>query len=486
MALGVPFGNYRLVRRLARGGMAEVFLAWQTSAGPAPGGQEDAYDSDSFAERATGIHFSRQVAVKRILPHLSESDEFRALFLQEARLAASLSHPNVVHIYDFGRSGNSLFLAMELIEGCSLAALLRAGPLPVVHAVRIASDALSGLHHAHTRVDAGGRPLGIVHRDVSPSNLMITPEGVVKLLDFGIAKAAWSMQLALTRPGVVRGKYAYMSPEQAEGQALDARSDVYAVGVCLFEMLTGRPLLPADLPLEAALLSVRGGLGLDGLGQMEILRPDVPGELMAILRRALQTRREQRHGSAAELQLDLERFLKGWSQLSSALLLGEYVREQMAQLDQGLVPRPDAGPGQGDPGQSPEMVTPVMLPEGSGGGSVSVDWGDGEGDGLDDQTLLTGATLVDPLPGVLGPGRGGAVTVTLPLLSTQPRQGYQPETVQTFMPEASHGRGDIAPLGAPITGQVTRPSGKQLPRGVVFGLSLLLAAGLVALLLLGC
>lgn len=349
MALGVPFGNYRLVRRIARGGMAEVFLAWQLSSA----GDSEGSDSDGFYDSATGIRFARQVAVKRILPHLSESEEFRALFLQEARLAATLSHPNIVHIYDFGRTGDCLFLAMELIEGVSLSALIRAArteglSIPIEHAVRIAADALAGLHHAHTRTDAAGRPQHIVHRDVSPQNILVTLDGVVKVLDFGIAKAAWSAQE--TRPGMIRGKYAYMSPEQAEGLRLDGRSDVHALGVCLYELLTGMPLVPRDLPIDTALRAIRAGVALEGLGQLELLRPDVPPELHAILRRALQTRRDHRYSSAAEMQLDLERFLKAWPHMSSSLLLGEYLRRHHL--------RPAVGKSAGDP---TEHITPLVY-----------------------------------------------------------------------------------------------------------------------------
>src|SRR5579859_624404 len=207
MAEGVPFGPYRLQRRLARGGMAEVFLA-----------------------RHIGVEgFERRVAIKRILPHLSDSEGFRSMFLDEARLAAQLSHPNVVHIYDFGRAGDYDFIAMEFVDGVDIGQLIRRGrkhPVPFELAARILSDVCGALHYAHRITDAGGRPLNLVHRDVSPQNVLVSYDGVVKLVDFGIAKAAFAA--GRTRPGVVKGKYAYMSPEQVEGRALDGRSDLFS------------------------------------------------------------------------------------------------------------------------------------------------------------------------------------------------------------------------------------------------------------------
>src|SRR5262245_18293462 len=217
MADGVPFGNYRLVRRIARGGMAEVFLA-----------------------RHLGMEgFERRVAIKRILPHLSEAEEFKSMFLDEARLAAQLTHPNIVHIYDFGRVDEYYFIGMEFVDGVDLGRLIRHArnrPVPFEFAARIFSDVCSGLHYAHNAVDGEGRPLGLVHRDVTPQNVLVTYDGVVKLVDFGIAKAAW--QAGRTRPGVVKGKFAYMSPEQVEGRRLDGRSDVFSAGICLYELIT--------------------------------------------------------------------------------------------------------------------------------------------------------------------------------------------------------------------------------------------------------
>ncbi|HZS35798.1 MAG TPA: protein kinase [Polyangia bacterium] len=315
MADGVPFGNYRLLRRLARGGMAEVFLA-----------------------RHVGVEgFERRVAIKRILPHLSESEEFRDMFLDEARLAAQLTHPNIVHIYDFGKFDDYYFIAMEYVDGIDLGRLIRqakARPVPFEFAARILADVCSGLHYAHNVSDGQGRKLNLVHRDVTPQNVLVTYDGVVKLVDFGIAKAAWSA--GRTRPGVVKGKFAYMSPEQVQGRTLDGRSDLFSAAICLYELITGVPLYRRD-DVNAAMREIRDGKPI----VPEKFRADVPDALTSILRRALATSRDQRYASAGAMQLDLERFLKESEALGTSQLLGEYVQRE--------VPRPPdedaAGPG---------------------------------------------------------------------------------------------------------------------------------------------
>jgi serine/threonine protein kinase len=303
MSDGVPFGNYRLQRRLARGGMAEVFLA-----------------------RLIGVEgFERRVAIKRILPHLSESDEFRAMFLDEARLAAQLTHPNIVHIYDFGKADDYYFIAMEYVDGVDIGRLIRRAkehPLPFELAARIFADVCAGLHFAHNAVDPIGRKLEVVHRDVTPQNVLVSYDGVVKLVDFGIAKAQFAA--GRTRPGVVKGKYAYMSPEQVEGKPLDGRSDVFSAGICLYEMLTGMPLFRRD-DVTASMREIRDGKPI----HPEKHRRDVPEELIKILRRSLQTARDNRYASASAMQTDLERFLKSATALATAREVGEYLKREL-------------------------------------------------------------------------------------------------------------------------------------------------------------
>jgi serine/threonine-protein kinase len=299
MADGVPFGNYRLQRRLARGGMAEVFLAWHV-----------------------GVEgFERRVAIKRILPHLSDSEEFRSMFLDEARLAAQLTHPNVVHIYDFGKVDDYYFIAMEFVDGVDLGRIIRQAkstPIPFELAARILADMCAGLYYAHNITDGSGKPLQVVHRDVTPQNVLVTYDGVVKVVDFGIAKATW--QAGRTRPGMVKGKYAYMSPEQVEGRTLDARSDLFSAGICFFELLTGVPLFRRDNVTEA-MREIRDGKPIEP----EKFRADLPRELAGILRRALATAREERYLNGSVMQHDLEKYLKNAAQLATPQLLGQFL-----------------------------------------------------------------------------------------------------------------------------------------------------------------
>jgi serine/threonine protein kinase len=219
------FGRYRLVRRLATGGMAEVHLA--------------------TVDGAAG--FRRQVVIKRVRAELSHERRFLRALVQEARLCALLQHPSIVQVLDFGERGGEYFLAMEYVEGVNLAYVLgrcRAlgRPLSAGVVCYLGSELGAALAYAHDLRDSAGRPLNIVHRDVSPSNIMVTPQGGVKLLDFGIAKAALHDPGDLTSAGVIKGKLSYMSPEQAEGQLIDQRSDIFSLGVVLYECLTGQRL----------------------------------------------------------------------------------------------------------------------------------------------------------------------------------------------------------------------------------------------------
>jgi serine/threonine protein kinase len=300
-AAGIQFGNYRLIERLAHGGMAEVFLARQQG----PEG------------------FDRRVAIKRILPHLADSRDFLRMFLDEARLAASLSHPNVVHIYELGKVGDHYFLAMEYIDGVHAGTLIERGPrepLPAALVARIGADACAGLNYVHNAVDSSGSPLHLVHRDISPPNLMISYDGVVKLMDFGIAKAVG--QVEQTRPGIVKGKFAYMSPEQTTGETLDGRSDVFSLSLVMWELLAGRVALPRTDPVEAMTM-IRDGK----LPPLAEARPDVPPALAAVLEQGLEVDREHRP-SAADLGAALEGFIKSSPELGTSMQLSEWVRRR--------------------------------------------------------------------------------------------------------------------------------------------------------------
>jgi serine/threonine-protein kinase len=294
MAFGAPsvsrtddairrLGRYQIIGRLATGGMAEVYLALS---GELPG-------------------FRTLAVVKRILPHLASNGQFIRMFLDEARLAALLDHPNIVRIMEVGHDDEEYFLAMELVQGKPLSAMLRKAarekraPSAAMSAYLIA-QAAAGLGYAHTLTDGDGRPLGVVHRDVSPQNVLISFEGAVKLIDFGVARAFG--RVAHTSPGGLKGKIDYMSPEQASAEDVDHRADVFALGVVLWEALTGRRLFRRDTELATMRAIVD-----DPIPKPSDLAT-VPPELEAIAMRALRKRRDARFQSAHEMAAALERY----------------------------------------------------------------------------------------------------------------------------------------------------------------------------------
>ena len=275
------FGKYDLLGLLGTGGMGEVFLARQ---------------------RGTASD-SRLVAVKRILRHLSSDPSFVKMFLNEAKLAAVLLHPGIVQILELGVEGDDYFIAMEYVPGHNLRAVLRtlrARSLLVEPAMAtwIALSALDALHYAHTRLDARGAPLGIVHRDVSPDNILVAEQGAIKLLDFGVAKALGG---TTGEHSGVKGKLSYMAPEQLEGERVDHRADVYSMGCVLFEMLTGRPRVSAEGPAAV----IREVLETEA-PPLSVKRPGLPPALVRVVERALRRDRDERFSSAKEMTQALE------------------------------------------------------------------------------------------------------------------------------------------------------------------------------------
>jgi len=279
--------------------------------------------AEVFLAQQRGLEgFDRRVAVKRILPQLADAPDFIKMFLGEARLAAQLSHPNIVHIYDFGKVEDDYFIAMEYVDGVHAGQLMRCGEgdrLPPAMVARIGADAAAALHYAHELRAASGRMLGLVHRDVSPANLMVSFDGVVKLCDFGIAKAA-ALGDQLTNPGQVKGKFAYMSPEQTTGTPLDGRSDVFSLSIVLWELLAGRTIVARGDAVEA-MRAIRDGR----LTPIDVAVPGTPGALAAAITWGLQTRREHRP-SAMELSEQLEAFIKSSPELATPIQLGAWLR----------------------------------------------------------------------------------------------------------------------------------------------------------------
>ncbi len=297
----VAYGKYFLVKKLAEGGMAEIFLAKQTGA----------------------QGFERDLVIKRLLPNLCHVSDFVQMFLDEARLAARLMHPNIVQIHDLGVAGGTYFICMEYLAGEDLTSIIRrsrkAGqPVPVHIAGRIAQEVCDALHFAHTFTDQG-KPLNIVHRDVSPSNILVSYAGGVKVLDFGIAKA--ETRLAKTTAGTIKGKYLYMSPEQALGDAIDHRADLFALGCTLYELLMGVRIFQrdSDLGILRAVLH-------DPIPPPRRYRPDVPEAFEAILLRALERDRDKRYESAAAMSAELGSFLSGTTSTTGGAQLATYLR----------------------------------------------------------------------------------------------------------------------------------------------------------------
>ncbi len=283
---GQTLGKFTIIEPIGSGGMARLYLA-----------------------RTRGLGgFEKRVVVKQILPHLAEDAEFIARFIQEARLVATLDHPNIAAVYEVDVQDGIYFYSMEYVRGHDLLRVLRQASrvgrdLSIAEIVGIIAGLCAGLHHAHQKRDESGQPLAIVHRDVSPSNVLIGTEGTVKLTDFGVAKARTGM--VSTEAGMLRGKIAYMSPEQCRGEALDRRNDVFAVGVLMWEMLAGRRLHQA----ESDMMLLRKIADVDAPSPREH-RPDCPLGLERIVMRALERSAAARYQSAAALLEDLEEFAR--------------------------------------------------------------------------------------------------------------------------------------------------------------------------------
>jgi serine/threonine-protein kinase len=390
-----PFGRYYLLSRLAMGGMAEVFIA--TDREP---------------------HWPiRLVAIKRILEHLAEQEEFLEMFLDEARIAATLHHDNILRVIDVGHvpEDDSFFLALPYVEGTEIGLLAEAAresgaPLSAREAAWAMARVCRALQYAHVRTDSEGRPLGIVHRDVSPPNILVSMDGEVLLTDFGIAKA--TQKLSITKAGVIKTKLGYTSPEVIQGIPADTRHDIFCTGLTLWELLTGRP--PFFGPNEAAIAEAVRKADLQPPSK---LRPEVPPTLDAIVMRALRTNRDQRFASAHDLADALDAWVRSMPGEAPQQLLAQRmkrlyghemkrrrervdrllekagVQEEVPLLDDE--PRTDAGhppgrarkdplDGRDPPVQTGDITSPLDLPL------------DESGNGLTLPSRGEGLALVDP------------------------------------------------------------------------------------------
>lgn len=342
MELPARFGKYELIRHLATGGMAEIFLA-----------------------RSFGVEgFEKHLVIKRILPSLARDPRFVSMFVKEAKITAGLAHPNIVQIYELDRVGADHYIAMEYIRGRDLVRLCRhlrarRERLPVALAVTITASALRGLAYAHSLTDTRGRRLNLVHRDVSPHNIMISFQGEVKLFDFGIARLFGPDAERTGRPG--GGKFAYMSPEQASGQPLDGRSDIFSAGVVLYELLTGGRLFPQSDPNEK-LARVRGAIVPDPRPE----NPQICDALWDILRKILARLPGDRYARADLAEEDLRAFLFDKNLRADAVTLGGFLRETLGESEDETPGRIDLAGLQADIRklQQPDESTPVATSPG--------------------------------------------------------------------------------------------------------------------------
>ena len=332
---GIKFGQYVLLDKIATGGMAEVWKA-----------------------RMRGVEgFQKTVAIKKILPHLSDNQDFIEMFIDEAKLAAQLNHNNIIHIYDLGKIQSSYYIAMEYIDGYDLKTILKlAGdrdqPLNVELALFVASKVAAALDYAHRKRDFEDRDLGLVHRDVSPQNVLISQEGDIKLCDFGIAKAA--SKASHTQAGALKGKLQYMSPEQAWGRTIDKRSDIFALATVLFEMLTGRKLFTGDNELSI----------LEQVREARVTSPsqyndEVTPQIDAIVVKALQKDPANRYQTAGEMERDINQVLYSFKPTPTAADLAIYMHR--LESSEPMTPPPAAVIAEPEPVREPGQLKPAAA-----------------------------------------------------------------------------------------------------------------------------
>jgi serine/threonine-protein kinase len=312
-------GRYVIVKHLAQGGMADVLLA-----------------------RTNGIEgFERYVVIKRIRAEIARDTRYVAMFLDEARLAASLHHHNIVGVNDIGQKDGEYFFAMEYLHGEDARRLLievsrKRECIPIEHVITIATAAAAGLHHAHEQRGIDRKPLGIVHRDVSPANLLLGYDGSVKVADFGIAKA--EQRSTETRTGTLKGKIAYMSPEQCIGDDVDRRSDVFSLGIVLYELVTARRLFKGDTDFLTMTAIVHGDIPPPSR-----CRPDLSPALEAIILKALARDRGARYATADALRIALEQYANAAGIVRSSTALADYLKAQFGNRPEPWLVEEDDG-----------------------------------------------------------------------------------------------------------------------------------------------
>lgn len=314
---GTEFGAYHLLEKIGSGGMADVYRA----------------------ERRGVSGFVKTVAIKRMLPHLASNEHFVKMFIDEARIAASLDHSNIVSIHDFGQIDGQLFIVMELVEGWNVAQILKQlrteqRLLPLRHALFIVLELCKGLQAAHART-VGGRPAPVIHRDVSPQNVLVSTVGEVKIVDFGVAKTA--VRLSETQVNSIKGKLAYMAPEQASGAEVDPRADVFSTGIVLHELLTCHRLFTGKHEAEM-LLKVLS----EPIAPPSKTRSKLPPEVDAIVMKALDRDLSRRYRTIAELGRDISAFLLSTRLEAGPVELSDFLRGVFPAQFAAIAPAPPA------------------------------------------------------------------------------------------------------------------------------------------------
>ncbi len=439
------FGRFEILGRIAFGGMAEIFL-----------GRE-----------STNIGATRMLAIKRILPHVADDPAFVEMFLDEARLAILLNHPHICHIYEFGELESSYFIAMEWIYGAAFGKIIRRarskGGLPPEFVAKVVSQVAEALHYAHRAKDSNGQPLSIVHRDVSPQNIMISYEGHVKLLDFGIAKAG--SHTTKTQAGVVKGKFSYMSPQQCTGKHIDHRADVFALGVVLYEALVGESLYHRPTEYETMRAVIE-----DPVPSIRDKKPKLPIELDAIVQKALQKSPDDRFRTASEMQNALEDWIARSGKSVTTSRIGD-VMEKLFEEQIAAGPLVDSTPfgssfqrRKGIDGSSPSGIGLIGSNPSSSGLSSSGLSGAGPSVATGDRLSMPGSEL--PLdPNTFGAEIAAAAAAA---------------------PVVSHAAMPL-PVPAPVVQPAPRDNGSTIARWLptVLALVAVLLAGVIAAVVIG-
>jgi TonB family protein len=446
---GEKFGQYTLLERIAVGGMAEVWKA-----------------------RMRGVEgFQKTVAIKKILPYMTDNAAFVSMFIDEAKLAAQLSHPNIIHIYDLGKIGSDYYIAMEYVEGKDLRSLLNAArqrgvALPLGLALLIAVRLGSALDYAHRKRDFEGREMGLVHRDVSPQNVLISYDGDVKLCDFGIAKAV--LKVGQTHTGALKGKLQYMSPEQAMGKPVDARSDIFSLGAILFEMLTGQRLFDGDSEMSV----------LEAVRQVKVrsprqVDPAVPREVDDVVMHALAGRPEDRFQTSGELEQRLEALLYALKPSPSHSDLAAFVRRALekpvpaARADRQAQPPPPLPPR--PPLQGPAAAAVPLAPVAAAATAAALPLAAAPPPAAQAATPAHAAPSIAPAPSERSAGLAAPVADAAPT----------PAPLATVAPLAP--LTPLAPLDGVVVEEGSRPGRLMLAAAV----AALVVAGLLTYFLIG-